>query len=113
MNYSTNEEAFEASKKVLVGGVNSPVRSFGSVGGTPYVVDRAEGAHVYDLEGNRYIDYVQSYGPCILGHAHPRCGRRHHRRPPSGGPATERRPRRIARWPNWSSSVSTAWRCSG
>jgi glutamate-1-semialdehyde 2,1-aminomutase len=51
--------------------VNSPVRSFGSVGGTPYVVDWAEGAYVYDLEGNRYIDYVQSYGPCILGHAHP------------------------------------------
>ncbi|MFW2382523.1 MAG: glutamate-1-semialdehyde 2,1-aminomutase [Acidimicrobiales bacterium] len=71
MMYSSNEEAFEASKRVLVGGVNSPVRSFGSVGGTPYVVDRGEGAHIYDIEGNCYIDYVQSYGPSILGHAHP------------------------------------------
>ncbi len=71
MNYTSNAEAFEASKQVLVGGVNSPVRSFRSVGGTPYVVDRAQGAYVYDIEGNAYIDYVQSYGPCILGHAHP------------------------------------------
>ncbi len=71
MSYTTNEQAFEASKKVLVGGVNSPVRSFGSVGGTPYVVDRAEGPYIYDIEGNRYIDYVQSYGPSILGHANP------------------------------------------
>ncbi len=71
MNYTSNAEAFEASKQVLVGGVNSPVRSFRSVGGTPYVVERAQGAYVYDIEGNAYIDYVQSYGPCILGHAHP------------------------------------------
>ena len=71
MRFTTNEAAFEASKKVLVGGVNSPVRSFGSVGGTPYVVDRAEGPYIFDIEGTRYIDYVQSYGPAILGHAHP------------------------------------------
>ncbi|MBT8240334.1 MAG: glutamate-1-semialdehyde 2,1-aminomutase [Acidimicrobiia bacterium] len=71
MSYTTNAEAFEASKNVLVGGVNSPVRSFGSVGGTPYVVDRGEGAYIYDIEGNGYIDYVQSYGPSILGHANP------------------------------------------
>jgi len=51
--------------------VNSPVRAFGSVGGTPYFVDRAEGPYVWDAEGRRYIDYVQSYGPGILGHAHP------------------------------------------
>ncbi len=67
----TNASIFQASENVLVGGVNSPVRSFRSVGGTPYVVDRAEGAYVYDVEGTAYIDYVQSYGPCILGHAHP------------------------------------------
>ncbi len=71
MRFTTNEAAFEASKKVLVGGVNSPVRSFRSVGGTPYVVDRGEGPYIYDIEGTRYIDYVQSYGPAILGHAHP------------------------------------------
>jgi glutamate-1-semialdehyde 2,1-aminomutase len=54
------------------GGVNSPVRAFGSVGGTPYFVARGEGAYVYDTEGRKYIDYVQSYGASILGHAHPK-----------------------------------------
>ncbi len=68
---ATNAAAFAASQEVLVGGVNSPVRSFRSVGGTPYIVDRAAGAYVYDIEGTDYIDYVQSYGPSILGHAHP------------------------------------------
>lgn len=55
----------------MPGGVNSPVRSFGSVGGTPYFVERGLGPHVWDVEGRRYIDYVMSYGPGILGHAHP------------------------------------------
>src|SRR5690606_624896 len=52
-------------------GVNSPVRAFGSVGGTPYFVDRGEGANVWDVEDRRYVDLVQSYGAVILGHAHP------------------------------------------
>ena len=65
----TNAELFERGKLVMPGGVNSPVRSFRSVGGTPFFVDRAEGPFVFDVEGNRYIDYVQSYGPGILGHA--------------------------------------------
>ena len=68
----TNAALFERAKRVLVGGVNSPVRSFRSVGGTPYFVARGEGAYVWDEEGTRYIDYVQSYGASILGHAHPR-----------------------------------------
>ncbi len=55
----------------MPGGVSSPVRAFGSVGGTPYVVARGAGAHVWDVEGRRYLDYVQSYGASILGHAHP------------------------------------------
>lgn len=67
----TNEGLFARALKVIPGGVNSPVRSFRSVGGTPYFVARAEGPFVFDVEGNRYIDYVQSYGPGILGHAHP------------------------------------------
>ncbi|MEO7443182.1 MAG: aminotransferase class III-fold pyridoxal phosphate-dependent enzyme, partial [Acidimicrobiales bacterium] len=62
---------FDRACRVTPGGVNSPVRAFGSVGGTPYFVDRAEGAHVVDTEGRRYLDYVQSYGASILGHAHP------------------------------------------
>lgn len=68
---NTNQSLFERGQAVIPGGVNSPVRAFGSVGGTPYFVERAEGPFVFDVEGKRYIDYVQSYGPGILGHAHP------------------------------------------
>jgi glutamate-1-semialdehyde 2,1-aminomutase len=68
---ATNAELFERAQQVIPGGVNSPVRAFRSVGGTPYFVTRGEGCHVWDVEGKRYIDYVQSYGPAILGHAHP------------------------------------------
>jgi glutamate-1-semialdehyde 2,1-aminomutase len=67
----TNEELWERACAVIPGGVNSPVRSFRSVGGTPYFVARGEGAFVWDVEGRRYLDYVQSYGASILGHAHP------------------------------------------
>ncbi|MXW42120.1 MAG: glutamate-1-semialdehyde-2,1-aminomutase [Acidimicrobiia bacterium] len=67
----TNRGLFERALRVIPGGVNSPVRSFRSVGGTPYFVARAEGPYVWDVEGRRYIDYVQGYGPGILGHAHP------------------------------------------
>jgi glutamate-1-semialdehyde 2,1-aminomutase len=62
---------FEASKAVIPGGVNSPVRSFRSVGGTPPFIARGEGARLYDVDGNSYIDYCLSWGPLILGHAHP------------------------------------------
>ncbi len=68
---ATNDELFERAQRVMPGGVSSPVRSFRSVGGTPYFVSTAEGPYVWDVEGNRYIDYVMSYGPGILGHAHP------------------------------------------
>ena len=66
-----NLDLFDRARRVIPGGVNSPVRAFGSVGGTPYFVARAEGPYVWDAEGRRSIDYVQSYGPGILGHAHP------------------------------------------
>ena len=68
---STNAEYFERSCRVIPGGVNSSIRAFKAVGGTPYIVDRAEGAYIWDVEGRRYIDLVQSYGAIILGHAHP------------------------------------------
>jgi glutamate-1-semialdehyde 2,1-aminomutase len=68
---TTNEELFARGLEVIPGGVNSPVRAFRSVGGTPYFVARAAGAYVWDVEGRRYLDYVQSYGRSILGHAHP------------------------------------------
>ena len=67
----SNDEVFSRSTAVIPGGVNSSIRAFKSVGGRPYVVARAEGAHLWDVEGNRYIDLVQSYGAVILGHAHP------------------------------------------
>ncbi|RMH82644.1 MAG: glutamate-1-semialdehyde-2,1-aminomutase [Actinomyces sp.] len=67
----TNAALFARACELIPGGVNSPVRSFRSVGGTPYFVERGEGAWVVDVEGRRYIDYVQSYGPGIAGHAHP------------------------------------------
>ena len=62
---------FSDAKQVIPGGVNSPVRSFSGVGGTPVFIDHASGAYIYDSTGNRYIDYVGSWGPMILGHAHP------------------------------------------
>ena len=67
----TNEALFERAQRVIPGGVNSPVRAFRSVGGTPYFVAEASGPFVFDVEGRRYVDYVQSYGPGICGHAHP------------------------------------------
>jgi len=68
---ASNDEMFARSEAVIPGGVNSSIRAFRSVGGRPYVVARAEGAHLWDVEGTRYIDLVQSYGAVILGHAHP------------------------------------------
>ena len=67
----TNAELYERAAKCIPGAVNSPVRAFRSVGGTPYFVQRGEGARVWDVEGRSYVDYVQSYGASILGHAHP------------------------------------------
>jgi glutamate-1-semialdehyde 2,1-aminomutase len=68
---SSNEAWFERAQVVIPGGVDSPVRSFRSVGGTPYTVVSGDGAYVTDVEGQRYLDYVQSYGASLLGHAHP------------------------------------------
>ena len=68
---SRSQRAFERARRVLVGGVNSPVRAFGAVGGTPIIVDRAQGAQVWDLDGNAYTDFICSWGALILGHAHP------------------------------------------
>ena len=66
-----NEELFARAKKVIPGSVNSPVRAFGSVGGTPPFIAAGAGAHIWDADGARYTDYVGSWGPLILGHAHP------------------------------------------
>jgi glutamate-1-semialdehyde 2,1-aminomutase len=68
---STNQDLFERAQRVIPGGVNSPVRAFRAVGGTPRFIKRGEGAYIIDAEGKRYIDYIGSWGPMILGHGHP------------------------------------------
>ena len=71
MTVDRSNELFERSKRVIPGGVNSPVRAFRAVGGTPRFVSHGEGPYIYDVDGNRYVDYVCSWGPLIAGHAHP------------------------------------------
>ena len=71
MKYQRSSQLFKAASEVIPGGVNSPVRAFKSVGGTPVFVDKAKGAYLYDADGNRLIDYINSWGPMILGHAFP------------------------------------------
>ncbi|MGA2541508.1 MAG: glutamate-1-semialdehyde 2,1-aminomutase [Verrucomicrobiota bacterium] len=67
-----SEELFAEALRYIPGGVNSPVRAFRAVGGQPFFVNRAQGAHVFDVDGNDYVDYVGTWGPAILGHAHPK-----------------------------------------
>lgn len=71
MTFSASENAFEQAQQVIPGGVNSPVRAFKSVGGTPLFIKSAQGAEMTDIDNNTYIDYVGSWGPMLLGHAHP------------------------------------------
>ena len=68
---SKSENLYSAARKLIPGGVNSPVRAFTGVGGTPLFIERADGAYLYDADGNAYIDYVGSWGPMVLGHNHP------------------------------------------
>jgi glutamate-1-semialdehyde 2,1-aminomutase len=70
MNIQKSKSLFERAQKSIPGGVNSPVRAFKSVGGTPIFIQKAKGAYLYDADGNRYIDYINSWGPMILGHAY-------------------------------------------
>jgi glutamate-1-semialdehyde 2,1-aminomutase len=71
MTHAKSEAAFERAQRVIPGGVNSPVRAFRSVGGNPPFIARGEGSHIFDIDGNEYIDYVGSWGPLLLGHRHP------------------------------------------
>ena len=70
MEINKSKELFERAQKTIPGGVNSPVRAFRSVGGTPLFINKAKGSYLYDADGNKYIDYIASWGPMILGHAH-------------------------------------------
>src|ERR1700732_3252731 len=71
MKHSKSEELFRRAVEKIPGGVNSPVRAFRSVGGQPVFIARGEGSHIFDVDGNEYIDYVGSWGPLLLGHCHP------------------------------------------
>jgi glutamate-1-semialdehyde 2,1-aminomutase len=71
LKYSKSEELFRRAQAVIPGGVNSPVRAFRGVGGNPIFIARGEGSHIFDADGNEYIDYVGSWGPLLLGHRHP------------------------------------------
>src|SRR3546814_12701327 len=71
MNTDRSQALFARAQSLLPGGVNSPVRAFKSVGGEPFFVQRAEGPYLFDVDGNRYIDYVGSWGPMIAGHNPP------------------------------------------
>jgi len=72
MNRTRSEQAFARACEVIPGGVNSPARAFGAVGGQPIFIARAEGPYLHDIDGNRYLDFIGSWGPMILGHAHPK-----------------------------------------
>src|SRR5437773_3236568 len=71
-NRVRSRDAYQRACRVISGGVNSPARAFGAVGGEPIFIARGQGPYLYDLDGNQYLDYVGSWGPLILGHAHPR-----------------------------------------
>ena len=72
MRYQRSSRLFKVAKEVIPGGVNSPVRAFKAVGGNPVFVKKAKGAYLFDEDNNKYIDYISSWGPMILGHAHPK-----------------------------------------
>ncbi len=72
MNITKSIELFQRAQQSIPGGVNSPVRAFKSVGGNPLFISKAKGAYLYDADNNQYIDYIASWGPMILGHAHER-----------------------------------------
>src|SRR5688572_31822101 len=68
--YQRSQQLFDRARQSIPGGVNSPVRAFKSVGGTPVFMQKAKGAYLYDVDGNEYIDFIASWGPMILGHAY-------------------------------------------
>ena len=71
LKHDRSQALFQQAQQVIPGGVNSPVRAFRGVGGSPLFITRGEGPYLFDADGNRYVDYVMSWGPLILGHAHP------------------------------------------
>src|SRR5688572_12473913 len=72
MRHEHSHRLFQRALELMPGGVNSPARAFGAVGGEPVIIKRGQGAYLFDVDGNRFIDYIGSWGPMILGHGHPR-----------------------------------------
>src|SRR5215468_11090273 len=72
MNRTRSDTAFARASRLIPGGVNSPARAFGAVGGQPIFIAKGEGPYLIDIDGNKYLDYIGSWGPLILGHSHPR-----------------------------------------
>src|SRR3989339_2038302 len=79
-----SKKAFAEAQNFIPGGVNSPVRAFGGVGGTPVFIKSGSGCYLTDIDGNKYVDYIGSWGPLILGHADPRVVKRIHEAVPTG-----------------------------
>ena len=98
MQLSKSEALFAEAQKYIPGGVNSPVRSFKAVGGTPPFIARGQGARVWDVDGNEYIDYLGSWGPLVLGHSHPAVVEAL-KRLPRAAPASAPRWNRKSSWP--------------
>ncbi len=71
MNFAKSQQLFERAQRAIPGGVNSPVRAWRGVGGTPPFIVRGQGSRIFDADGNEYIDYIGSWGPLLLGHRHP------------------------------------------
>ena len=103
-------ELYRRALRVLPGGVNSPVRAMRSIGRDPLFIDRAEGAEIVDVDGNRYVDYVCSWGPLIHGHAHPACSTAVQPRPRRARLRRADRRRRSSS-PSWSRSACRRSRC--
>ena len=97
------------ARELFPGGVNSPVRAFGGVGGDPFVVARGKGARIWDADGNEYIDYVLSWGPLVLGHAAPVVLDALRETMEGGTSFGIRRDSRLL-WPSWCSSACRMWR---
>lgn len=96
--------------QLMPGGVNSPARAFGGVGGQPIFFERGEGAYLYDLDGNRYVDYIGSWGPMILGHRHPKVVEALDMAIRKGTSFGRAPPKRRASWPNWLSTPFLRWK---
>ena len=106
-------ELYHRAVRVLPGGVNSPVRAMRAIGRDPIFIERAAGAEIIDVDGNTYVDYVCSWGPMILGHAHPAVLEAVDGRRPRSARATARRRRARSSWPSWSPSGCRRSTCCG